>query len=149
MVGWVGDGSQCGNVAVSDYFLRFVIFLGIMKSRPKTQDSVLVRESDTMRERLNSLRGSADGGGLSWREIARLEEFAPCPAGTLCAFAKGAEMPRKWRARFGLPDERLAVVCPRHEIVHLWDCETQVVKPTPKPRRKREPRNQPGKIWMY
>ncbi len=51
-----------------------------------------VRTIDMLQERLKQLH---DTYGLSWREIARLEEFGGSPAGTLNAIAHG------WRPKRG------------------------------------------------
>lgn len=61
-----------------------------------------VRTSDIVQERLKVLH---DTHGLSWRKIAALDEFAPIPAGTLCAVYNGEPVPHRWRARLGIPVE--------------------------------------------
>jgi hypothetical protein len=61
-----------------------------------------VRNSDTHRERLIHLH---DVQGLSWREIAKLDEYKTIPAGTLYSFAKTDYEPKDpdLRAKLGLP----------------------------------------------
>lgn len=66
------------------------------RSSPSQSDGV--RTPDMLRALIRELNGP---GGLSFRKIALLEEFAPVPAGTLCSFAGGAPMPFKWYPRFG------------------------------------------------
>ena len=61
-----------------------------------TESTGRCQASDILRERLRSLH---DTSGLSWRKIAEIPEFKGVPAGTLCAIAKGAKVPKKWRRR--------------------------------------------------
>lgn len=53
-----------------------------------------------------------DDIGLSWREIANLDEYRGIPAGSLCSYAKGAEPKRKHRAQLGLP--------PSGDVIYLY-----------------------------
>lgn len=55
--------------------------------------------SDSPQERLFFLKGL----GLSWRQIANLDDYKPIPPGSLCTFAKTGELADKWRVRLGLP----------------------------------------------
>jgi hypothetical protein len=54
-----------------------------------------------MRERLNKLHNEDE---LSWRKIAKMEEYKGIPAGSLCSYAGGWE-PKTEKARrmFNLP----------------------------------------------
>lgn len=72
-----------------------------------------VTKCDTPLERLKSLR---DTSLLSFRQIADLPEFTGIPPGTLCAIYKGKSVPKRWRARFGMPDAALVVVVGEAEI---------------------------------
>jgi hypothetical protein len=64
--------------------------------------SGLVRTPDAVVARLIYLNGIGD---YTFRKIARLDEFSPIPAGTLCAIAKGYPVPKKWRPRLGLSSD--------------------------------------------
>lgn len=75
-----------------------------------------VRNPDIIRETLRELH---DTSGLGWREIARLGEFIPIPAGTLAAIAKGYPVPKKWYARLGLKLYLPAPACDRCGQVHV------------------------------
>lgn len=83
-----------------------------------------VTNPDTLRDELNALH-AVDGN--TWRNIASFEKFLGVPAGTLCGFAKGHAMPRKYCTRFNLPALAPARVCPIHGIVETFDCVTQAV----------------------
>ena len=65
-----------------------------------TTTTIPVRTSDSPQERLKWLHGTL---GLTWREIANLDDYKGIPAGTLCSYANGAEPKRKHRQRLGLP----------------------------------------------
>lgn len=57
---------------------------------------------DRARNRLRALHNS----GLTWREIAKLDEYKPLKHGTLCSFAKGGYVPKDNEIRriLGLPE---------------------------------------------
>ena len=82
---------------------------------------------EALRIALNALHDS----GLSWRQIAKIPIFEQneIRAGTLCSVAKGANVPKIHRAALGLPRTDPAPVCPRHGIVHCYDCQSQTVRP--------------------
>jgi hypothetical protein len=86
---------------------------------------------DTVRERLRELHNTLS---LSFRKIAALPEFTPIPFGTLSAIYNGYPIPKKWYARLEMQLIIPIQACPRHGVVHCYDCETQVVKAAPKPR---------------
>lgn len=73
-----------------------------MKTAIKTTIQNPVKTSDTAQERLNYLH---DTYGLTWREIANLDDYRPIPFGSLCTFATTGYMADKWRVRLGLPIE--------------------------------------------
>ena len=75
----------------------------------RKQAAMLVRTLDTAQERLNYLHGTI---GLTWREIANLDDYRGIPAGTLCSIAHGAEPKRKHRAQLGLP--------PAGNVIYLY-----------------------------
>jgi hypothetical protein len=77
-----------------------------------------VRTSDIVSKRLAELK---DTSGLTFRQMAALDEFHGIPPGTLCAIYKGAEVPRKWRRRLGLPEIKPAPACPDCGEVHTVD----------------------------
>lgn len=68
-------------------------------SERSTRMVVTIR--DGHRERLNYLHGI----GMSWREIARLDDYKPIPAGSLNRFAKHDYLAPKWCIRLGIPVE--------------------------------------------
>ena len=73
-----------------------------------TATTILVRTSDSPQERLKWLHGTL---GLTWREIANLDDYRGIPAGTLCSYANGVEPKRKHRQQLGLP--------PLSEVIYL------------------------------
>lgn len=75
-----------------------------------------VRTSDGIKERLYALHCTS---GLSFRDIARQDDFKGVPPGTLCAIYHGAEVPHKWRARFGLTPLLPAPACDKCGQVHV------------------------------
>ena len=52
------------------------------------------------------------------------------------------------RVALGLPALQPVPVCPVHLVAHCYDCETQVVKPAPKPRKKRRLRRD-VEVWIF
>ena len=59
-----------------------------------------VRNPDTKQDELKYLNGTSM---LSWRQIARLDEYSGIPPGTLCTYAKTGYLPNRYRQRLGLP----------------------------------------------
>lgn len=73
-----------------------------------------VQSLDTVRMRLIALN---DDTGLSWREIAKMDDFKGIPPGTLCAIAKGREpMKPEHRRILNLADVSV--------VLHLRDPKT-------------------------
>ena len=73
-----------------------------------------VQPLDAVRKRLITLN---DGIGLSWREIAKMDDFKGIPPGTLCAIAKGREpMKPEHRRILNLADVSV--------VLHLRDPKT-------------------------
>ena len=68
---------------------------------------VPVTKCDAPLERLKYLH---DTKMLSFRKIALLAEFAPIPAGTLCAIYNGKPIPKKWLQHFKPRKPRLVWV---------------------------------------
>ena len=60
---------------------------------------ILVRNPDSTQERLTALRGT----GMTWRQIASLDDYKGIPAGSLATYVKTGYIARVYRARFGLP----------------------------------------------
>lgn len=110
-----------------------------VKSEPTTDSDV--QTLDALRAELNRLNGITR---LSWRKIAAMPKFQGISFGTLSAIAKGRE-PKDPEHRRILKLPPLMVEtepcqdrdCPDFGKVHKWDCRTQVVKPKPKPARKK------------
>lgn len=81
----------------------------------RQKPSMPVTISDTPLERLHYLKTIEH---KSFRSIAALDEFSPCPAGTLCAIFNGGEVPHRWRDLFKLPHLEPAPVCAKCGVVH-------------------------------
>lgn len=62
-----------------------------------------------------------------------MDEYKGVPPGTLCSIAKGAEVPGKYRARFGLAILKPAPVCKCGEVHTTKRCTAN-----DKPRRKKD-----------
>lgn len=113
-----------------------------------------VTQSNTVREKLRHLH---DTDGKSFRDIGRMEEFLGIPTRTLHAIYSGhRDIPKKFRARFNLPDLVEVDVCPECGLVHthkhgeeVFNPATQKVVFIPKPRKPRTPRNYPGKQFVF
>ena len=63
-------------------------------------DLDLVKNSDTPQEALQALKTSRS---ITWRQIARLDQYTGIPPGTLCTYAKTGYLPNRYRQRLGLP----------------------------------------------
>lgn len=85
-----------------------------------------VRNPDTVRSELSHLNMSI---GMTWREIATLEQYSSIPPGTLCSIAKGASIPKKYRKQLG-------VILPV-PVIPCEICGEVHTKNHPKPRKPR------------
>jgi hypothetical protein len=62
-----------------------------------------------------------------------MDEFVPVPAGTLCAIAKGKNVPDKWRERFNIQRMEPAPVCAKCGEVHVTKTCTKDRKSSTRP----------------
>jgi len=58
------------------------------------------------------IKGQYMASSMTWDEMAALTEYCPIPAGTLCAIANGADVPKKWY-------KKLRVQSPRSRSLRL------------------------------
>lgn len=81
-----------------------------------TKARMPVRNPDIVSKALSELH---DTSGLSWRKIAKMDDYSGIPAGTLAAIAKGYPIPRKWHHRLGVRETKPAPVCLECGEVHI------------------------------
>ena len=75
-------------------------------------------------------------GGLSWRQIAKMERYRGILAGALWSFAHGErDLAECHKAQLGIPFDVPVAACLKCGIAHTYDCNPQkpksIHKPTP------------------
>ena len=121
-----------------------------MTENPRAQNNIDLHSCEGARLEVLRLH---DIEGISWPKIAQKPKYRGIPEGTLWSWARGKRnLPEKYKAQLGIPMTIPTVACPKHGVVHCYDCETQTVvkvkKPKPKTPRKPRPAYKPMFVQM-
>ncbi len=60
---------------------------------------------------------------LTWEEMAALRQYNPIPAGTLCAIANGADVPKKWYKKLRVQTTRARSLRPPTKEFRIDDMD--------------------------